>query len=345
MEIKDIVDVEITKEQASQNIRDLNTTLILCKTKTADDIKEYTDSRDVLEDGYTTSDYVYKSVSKMFAQSPRPRRVMVGKVENEVTPDYVEDLNKLVAYSSEWFFVMTDAETTEDKMKIAEFVETQDIFYVAFDDDVKTEDKTDTTNLAYLVKNKSLMRTIVFYDTLNGMGSEAAWIGRHSSFILGSNLWGYKTLATLEPLKFTKREARRSLEENRCVFYTTVGKDKVSVGTFEVGGGELMKNILGIAWLKNGISEDTWNILYVNEVVNFTNASLSLFQAALYKRLTDAVDLGILSGDEPFNIFIPDANSFTSQQRESGILDNITFSARLANAIVYVRGIRGVVRS
>lgn len=344
MKIESIVKVDITRETTSKTIRDLQKTAILSvHTRFAETYREYEDTTSMLADGFLTTDFAYIAASRMFAQNPRVRSVIVGKaLENAGAVDYVAEINKLLAANSEWFFLITDADTDAEKIAIAQFIETQDLIYVTKDSNAATITSA-TTDLASVLKEKSLVHTIVLYmKDASVVAPEAAYVGRHSTVTIGSNLWGYKTLVGLVAEGFTSTEIGY-LKEKNVQFYTKVGADPVVAGNMNVVGGEKIHVMLGAIWLKVRIAERYWNLLYVNERILYTNAGIDLFKAELYTVLSEAVTNNILTDETPFQIQVPNALNLTSQQRASGVLSGITFRARLAGAIIYVDGVQGTV--
>ena len=340
MKIESIVKVDITRETVSKTVRDLQTTAILSvHTRFAEAYREYTGTMEMLEDGFLTTDFAYIAASRIFAQNPSPERVIVGKA---VGTDYVADINTLLAATSSWFFLITDADTDIEKEAIADFIETQDLFYVTSDSNPVTLTAA-TTDLGSKLKAKNLSKTLVLFSKDAAVvAPEAAYVGYHSTVVIGSNLWGYKTLTGLVADALSSTEIS-NLKSKNVQFYTKVGADSVVAGNMAVPNGEMIHVILGCIWLKVRIAERYWNLLYTNQRILYTNAGIAMFETELYSVLSEAVTNNILTDDTPFNIITPDANKLTSQVRASGELSGIKFRARLAGAIIYVDGVQGTV--
>ena len=343
MKIEAIVNVDIIRESTSKTIRDLQITAILTShTVFAEDSRIYSDTDEMLEEGFATTDAAYIAASRIFAQNPRPRTVIVGK---RTTTDYVAEINKLLTSNPNWVFLLTDATADLDKIAIAEFVETQDMFYITHTIDTEVLNPASTTDLAAVLASRGFNHTILLHrkpTTVPEVMPEAAYVGRHSTVTIGSNLWGYKTLVGLEAQNYSGTEIA-ALKAKNTQFYTKVGADSVIAGDMNTVGGEKIHVMLGVLWLKVRIGEAYWNLLYMNERILYTVQGASLFQAELYRVLSEGVENNILTDDTPFQISMPDVNKLTSQQRASGVLSNIRFRARLAGAIIYVDGVQGTV--
>lgn len=345
MKIESIVKVEITRETSSKTIRDLQTIAVLSvHERFAEDYRIYEDTDSMLDDGFETTDYAYIAVQRIFSQNPQPKSVVVGKIvsEDPNTVNYVTEVNNLLGATSEWFFLITDAPTDAQKEALVEFVETQDLIYVTSTSNVATTTTT-TEDLAGKLKEKGYNHTLLmYYDDEAVVSPESAYAGRHASAVIGSNLWGYKTLVGLTANKLNTTQIT-NLKAKNVQFYTKVGADSVIAGNMNMVGGEKIHVMLGAIWLKVRIAERYWNLLYTNERILYTNAGIDLFKAELYTVLTEGVQNNILTDETPFQIITPNALNLTSQQRSTGILSGISFRARLAGAIIYVDGVQGTV--
>lgn len=347
LEIKDIVNVVINRETTSKTIRDLQTIAVLSAHDNftpTETYRIYSSTTEMLDDGFTTSDYAYVAANRIFSQNPQVRNIVVGMIKQVLdTPiDYVAEIRKLVAATQEWFFLITDAVDDADKEAIADYIETKTAVYVLTDRNVATLTTESTTDILSKLKAKGLQHTIAMYRKDNAVAPEAAWVGRFASAIIGSNTWIHSALATLSAESFTRTEMA-VLNSKGGHYYTKVGQDDSVDGMANTVGGEKIHVILGAIWLKVRLAERVWSLLYTKERINYTNSGIELFKAEIVTVLNEAVSYNILTNDEPFTIQVPDANKLTSAERASGYLRKITFRARLAGAILFVDSITGTV--
>ena len=347
LEIKDIVNVVINRETTSKTIRDLQTIAVLSAHDNftpTETYRIYSSTTEMLDDGFTTSDYAYVAANRIFSQNPQVRNIVVGMVMPlfGAPIDYVAEIRKLQAATQEWFFLITDAVYDADKEAIADYIETQTALYVLTDRNVATLTTESTTDILSKLKAKGLQHTIAMYRRDDAVAPEAAWVGRFASAIIGSNTWIHSALATLSAESFTRTEMA-VLNSKGGHYYTKVGQDDSIEGMANTVGGEKIHVILGAIWLEVRLAERVWSLLYTKERINFTNSGIELFKAEIVTVLNEAVAYNILTNDEPFTIQVPDANKLTSAERASGYLRKITFRARLAGAILFVDAITGTV--
>lgn len=346
LEIKDIVNVVINRETTSKTVRDLKTIAVLSKHKAfsgSEKYREYSSTTAMLDDGFTTEDFAYVAAQRIFSQNPQVASIIVGKIAGTDGVDYVKEITDLQASNNDWFFLITDAEDKEDKLAIAEYIETQTAVYVFSDSDASVLTAETKTDVFSELKAKSYMQSFgMFVKDSDVVAPEAAWVGRFASAVIGSNTWIHKALATLVPEALSRTEMS-TLKNKNAHFYTLVGQDPSIEGNANVAGGEKIHVILGAIWLKVRLAERTWNILYTKGRLNYTNSSIEIFKAEIVNVLNEAVNLNILTNDEGFNIQVPDANRLSSSERADGYLRKITFRARLAGAILFVDSIEGTV--
>lgn len=343
--VDSIIKVEITRETSSKTIRDLQTIAVLSVHEVfAETHRVYTNASDMLTDGFQTTDFAYIAVSLILSQNPQVSQVVVGKAVAEGTDpvDYVANILALQGSTNNWFFLITDATDDADKIKIAQYVETQTMFYLFSDHNPATLTSANTDIFSVLSEGHYTKSAGLHIKDNTVKAAEAAWAGRHASAVIGSNLWIYKTLVGLTAESFTSTQVTYMKQKN-AQFYTKVGADSVVVGNATVVGGERIHVILGAIWLEVRIGERYWNLLYSKERILYTNAGIDMFKAELISVLNEAVGNNILTADDGFNIITPDANKLTSQKRSTATLSGIKFRARLAGAIIFVDAVEGTI--
>jgi hypothetical protein len=75
-----IVNVEVTRDTRTPSQRGFGTPLLVgYHTAWLDRVREYADEGEMLDDGFTTDDYLYQVVKAMKAQTPSPTTIKVGR--------------------------------------------------------------------------------------------------------------------------------------------------------------------------------------------------------------------------------------------------------------------------
>lgn len=340
LRVKDIVNVEISRETTSKTVRNLQTIAILSVHENfTEAFRKYRSAAELLADGFSSTDFAYIAAQRIFSQNPTVLEIVVGKAEGD---DYVADIVNLEKATEDWFFLITDAESDADKLAIAEYIETRTAFYIYSDSNPATITSSENC-LPFQLKERGLLKSAFLYTKKTDLvAPEAAWAGRFAADSLGSNVWVYKTLVGLEAEGYSATELA-NLNAKNGQYYTKVGQDPVVAGKEVVAGGEHIHVILGCIWLEVRIAERYWSLLFRKNRILYTQYGVDLFKAELVSVLNEAADNNILTRDEDFEIIVPNVNALTPEQRASGVLNGIKFTARLAGAILFVNKVQGVV--
>lgn len=343
--IDNVVKVEVVRQSNNVTVRDLETILVLTKHSrfAADEgYRIYESTTDMLEDGFVTSDAAYVAAQRIFAQDPRPSKVVVGVVED--TETYVEALVRQQGVYNKFLYVITDAATDTEKEAIADYVETQSRMFYVFSDSNAVTYTAATTDIFSKLKAKGYDRSFGIY-TKDGVGNtmiEAAWVGRFSAEPIGSAIWIYKELDGIIADGYTATE-ESYLQSKNANYYTTVEDESVVFGEGKVAGSEFIDVLLGATFIEVRMGERIWGLIKAQNKINYTNAGISMIEIKIREVLDEAVAMQILTADDPIRVVVPNANNIPSSTRNTRVLSGITFEARLAGAIQKVDGIRGTV--
>lgn len=343
--IDNVVKVEVVRQSNNVTVRDLETILFLTKHTrfTADeDYRIYESTTAMLEDGFLTTDAAYIAAQRVFAQDPRPSKVVVGVVKDGET--YVQALVRQQGTYNKFLYVITDAATDTEKEAIADYVETQSRMFYVFSDSNAATYTVATTDIFSKLKAKGYDRSFGIY-TKDGVANtmiEAAWVGRFSAEPIGSAIWIYKELDGIIADGYTATE-EAYLQSKNANYYTTVEDESVVFGENKVVGGEFIDVLLGATWVEVRMGERIWGLIKAQNKINYTNAGISMIEIKIREVLDEAVAMQILTADDPIRVVVPNANNIPSSTRNTRVISGITFEARLTGAIQKVDGIRGTV--
>lgn len=99
--------------------------------------------------------------------------------------------------------------------------------------------------------------------------------------------------------------------------------------------------MLGVAWLEIRMGERIWEVIKNANKIAFTNAGIAMIVIKVREVLGEAVEMGILTDEDPIVVRYPNATNVPSFTRAKRTLTGITFDARLAGAIIVVDKITG----
>lgn len=345
--IKQVVDIQIRNVTSNTLSRDLNTIMILASHDefTAPEIyREYTDSLSVLEDGFETSSYVYNAVNTIFSQDITPVSVLVGRVPT-TGGDYMVELEKLLAIPTGWLWLISDLRVVTEQKEIAQFLESNEKFYLAATHDPNALLAGNTTDLASVLAPLELNNTAAWFDdarTIDVGGtptqvanfSEAALVGRCANGIAGTVNFRLKILRNVGVAASVDTQTKISTLTNKGYnFAATIQGDTRSFGSGKVVSGEWIHIRLGITWLEVNIREEVFYTIADTEKLPYENEGAAAIESRIRSVITRGQNAGIVAKDTPVNITVPNVLDLPASQRATGILPNVVFTCRMSGAI------------
>jgi hypothetical protein len=193
---------------------------------------------------------------------------------------------------------------------------------------------------AFPEKGMSSGRVFYIYKEDEADFPAAAWMGKMLPEPPGSTTWAFKELAdiTKSKLNTTTISNLNKLNINRHIYINNKG---VTLDG-KVSANEYIDIVHGIDWLHVRIQERIFRLLMLNGKIPYTLKGIDLIRSELLAQLKDAVRRGLLAEVPEPTVSIPDIDSISTDKKESRILPDVKFSARLAGAIHAVE-IRGTV--
>lgn len=188
-----IVDVSLTKLDRFARRRGFGTPLILTSDDTgvvdaSTRTKVYGTMEEVAVD-YASTTEPYKAALAMFSQSPRPRQIKIGFVDDGVldtpTPDPTigAELDAIYAYDNDWYWLTMTSEFRDLAIldTVMAWVDAKQKLFIITSNAVGHEDPANTTALA--PRNKGVrQRSAVFYHPTAAEYPDAAYIAVLSRF-------------------------------------------------------------------------------------------------------------------------------------------------------------------
>ena len=346
--IEQVIDLQIRNVTSNTYTRDLNTILILAKHTvfTAPELyREYTNSLSALDDGFDNDSYVYEALNTLFSQEVKPAKVIVGRGVTATAGDYFTAYEQMLMIPQGWLWLISDLRDVNEQIEIAKLGESNKKFYLAATHSADALNPTITTDLGSRVKALSLNNTATWYDDgFDGTEpnfSEAAILGRCANGTAGTvNFRLKKLIGVTVPTSIDTNTKLTTLNNKNYNFAATLEGQTRSYGSGKVGSGEWIHIRLGITWLEVGMREDLFYTVADTEKLVYENEGAAAIESAIRSRLSRGQKIGIIAKDSPIEVSVPNVLDLTPQQRGTGILPDVTFSARMSGAIqgAIVRG-------
>ncbi len=253
-----------------------------------------------------------------------------------------EDLAAINLEDNQWYGLGITSRVSADIIAAADWTEAETKLFGYSVAEAGAISAASTTDTPYLVKEGNYYRTFGFYhkDAATDF-PELACMARCFAVLPGGETWANKKLAGVTTDRLTETEFLAAKNKNLNTFESF--RDSVSITqTGKVAAGEWIDVIRFRDWLQEEMQVNIFFVLINRDKIPYTDGGIAIIQAQMDK----ALQLGQRRGgiapteyDEDGNeipgyvINVPLAASISANTKASRILEDLTFSARLAGAI------------
>ena len=338
MALKDIVEVNITRQTTSVAVAAFNVPLILSQFATNKTTTAFTRARvygsvaEMASDGWTSSDAVYKIANAIFSQNPSVNKIVVGRKDsNDATVDAA--LNAIANENNDWYGIVVDQALVSSFADVASWVETAKKFAIFWITDVNAYDPSKSTDLASVLKLANRNRSAVVWHATPAGGADypdAAWMGEGFPYEPGTSTWAYKTLNGVTPDTLLASQ-ETALKNKNCNYYTTVGGVSITQEG-KVASGEYIDIIIGTDWIEARLREAVYSALVNNRKIPYDDTGIAMIEGLVKGVLNEAASKGILQADS-IAVTVPKYADIPQADKLARKLPDVKFSALYQGAI------------
>lgn len=259
----------------------------------------------------------------------------MSQANSPATESWVDSLNAITLVNNTWYAVMIESHVDADILAVAGQVEgLKKVFATSSSSsDIKT---TSTTDIFSQLQDLGYQRTFgVWSADADTQYPEAAWVGYQLQEQPGSNTWAYKALSGVTVSSLSDTEAK-NIQAKAGSTYENVGGLNSTIGA-KMFGGEWIDVIIFVDWLEARMKERLWSRLVNSKKIPYTAAGAAIIEAEIRAQLNDGIRVGGLSPVPAPVVVVPDVLSLSVNTRAQRIFEGITFSARLAGAIHFIK--------
>ena len=338
MALKDIVEVNITRQTTSVAVAAFNVPLILSQFATNKTTTAFTRARvygsvaEMASDGWTSSDAVYKIANAIFSQNPSVNKIVVGRKDSgDASIDAA--LNAIANENNDWYGVVVDQAMVANFADVASWVETAKKFAIFWITDVNAYDASKATDLASVLKLANRNRSAVVWHATPTGGADypdAAWMGEGFPYEPGTSTWAYKTLNGVTPDTLLASQ-ETALKGKNCNYYTTVGGVSITQEG-KVASGEYIDIIIGTDWIEARLREAVYSALVNNRKIPYDDTGIAMIEGLVKGVLNEAASKGILQADS-IAVTVPKYADIPQADKLARKLPDVKFSALYQGAI------------
>ena len=342
MALKDIVTVNITRETTSVAVAAFNVPMILSTfatsktTTTFGRARVYGSLAELSDDGWASTDAVYKMAQAIFSQNPTVNKIVVGRADSG-DADVAASLNAIASENNSWYGLLVDQAFEDDVADIAAWVETAKKIAFFWTTDPDTYDSSKTTDIASVLKLATRDRSAVIYhampmddDTEKPDYPDAAWMGEGFPYDPGTSTWAYKTLKGVTPDSITGAK-ESALQGKNCNYYSEVGGVNITQEG-KVASGEWIDIIIGTDWIESRLREAVYSALVNNRKIPYDDSGITLIEGLVKGVLNQAAAAGILQADS-IVVTVPRYADIPQADKLARRLPDVKFTALYQGAI------------
>lgn len=338
MALKDIVNINISRQTTSVAVAAFNVALVLSQfatnktTTTFSRARSYGALADLADDGWGSTDAVYQMAQAIFAQNPSVSRIVVGRMDTGDT-DIAATMAAIQAEDDSWYGIVMDHTLTAKQQQLAAWVESNKRFAIMWTDSADAYNPTKSTDLASVLKAANYDRTAVIYHATPSTGADypdAAWMGEGFPYAPGTSTWAYKTLKGIPADKIIPAK-ETPLQNKNCNYYSKEG----GVGITQEGkvaSGEWIDIIIGTDWIESRLREEVYSALVNNRKLPFGDDGTTAVEGLVRGVLSRAAAAGILQRDS-IEVIVPKYKDIPQADRIARKLPDVKFTALYQGAI------------
>lgn len=259
----------------------------------------------------------------------------------EPTEEIADTMSAVMAGDSDFYGIVLASRDKDDIMAMAEWVETQTKLFGTSTAEQGAKDSETDTDLLSMLKAKNYYRTFAFYHELaDSEYLEAGVMARCFAIEPGGETWANKVLSGLTADNLTETEYLAISGKNGNTFETFRNKSITQNG--KVAGDEWIDVIRFRDWLQEEITVNVFNLLINSDKVPYTDAGIALVENQIRQALLLGQRRGGIAPTEydednnenlGFTIEMPLAANIPANTKAQRLLEDVSFTARLAGAI------------
>lgn len=274
-------------------------------------------------------------------ESLEPAYLKIEQDHSEPTPTLAADLSAIALENNDWYALITLYNSDAYVKAAAAWVEANKKLYIA---DVSASETITLAasggDLADDLHGLAYGRTAVVYHPSPAAMLGAAWLGARLPYDPGSETWKWVQINGVSPVQLTGTHKANLRAKKVNTLETIAGVNITWDGT--TVDGDYIDVIRGLDWLEDDMQKSVFEALASAVKIPFTDAGVTVIEAAVRASLLRGVSQGLLAPDPEPVVTVPRVADVSQANKAQRYLPDVKFSATLAGAIHKV-AINGVV--
>jgi hypothetical protein len=355
MNINQLIQVNVSTTRGFAQLEDLGLPLVIGSQSSfpisftdAERIRAYSSMSSFEADGFSSGTQLYDLCKSIFANGIS--KILVGK-KITIDASYVDAIDAISVINNDFYAILIDSQIATDIKDVAGYVQGKQNLFLACSKDSSILDGSNSADISSYLKDNSLNRTELFYDSATRLDGAVA--GALLSASVGKDRVAFlSNLSNITPSALSQSQFD-VLKNKNCSCYTTVaGINLVIENTSSIYSSAAANR--NADWFKSQIQISILNYLSKNKIP-FSDAGISIVENLIIQVAVNALNYGVLSYSTKFDIAsklgilesqvsgynalgfslqMPSFNSISASDVASGFLGNIFFTGRLSGNII-----------
>lgn len=262
------------------------------------------------------------------------------KADSPATETWATSVEQVQAANDTWYALVIESHLPADVLAVAGVIEAKKKIFGTSSGTADTKSAS-TSDVFSQLQDLGYQRTFGIWSAqADQQYPEAAWIGYQLQEQPGSATWAYKGLSGVTVSTLSDTESA-NVHDKAASTYETVGGLSSTFGG-KMFGGEWIDVIVFVDWLEQRMKERMWYRLRNSKKLPFTAAGATIVESEIRAQLNEGIRVGGLADAPAPRVFVPAVLSVSANSRANRVFEGITFEARLAGAIHFIK-IRGTV--
>lgn len=258
-----------------------------------------------------------------------------------ITETIAKSMELIIAEDNDFYGICMTSRSEEDILALADWTESHIKLFGTSIAQAGAKDASVTNDIGSKLKEANYYRTFWFYhEKADTEFPECANMTRCFAINPGGETWANKKLAGVSTDPLTETEYKAITFKNGNTFETV--RNVAITQNGKVTAGEWIDVIRFRDWLQEEISTNIFNLMINRDKIPYTDAGIAIIE----NQIRTALDLGQERGgiapteydelsneNQGYTISVPLAANIPANTKANRILEDISFTARLAGAI------------
>lgn len=300
----------------------------------------YTDAKQLISDGFITTDKAYIAAQIYFSQSPKPSKLIIApltKKDDSTNDDIVTSISKISDYNNSWYGLGIYSKNPDDIINVARYIDSNKKIFFTSTNDKKTLESlytTDSKDFGSIMKKSSFTRTSVLFSEEADKYPEMAMLGIALAYDAGTATIAYKSMSGIQPDNLSSTKYSNLASKNINTYEEIHGINVIRYGKFV--NGSYIDVMMSIDFINARIQELVYSVLTKESKLLYDKTGVMKLESKFIEFLQYASKkLKIITED--YIIDIPRISEVSSEVKETRILEDIKFRLTIIGAVHQIK--------